>query len=224
VFSLLVGIDPVRPRLAFPEWISSPAENCVIIDLPLDRFQSKLFEQLFEEVVARCLEAGLVEGDNLLVDGSFIEANANKESRILREQLAELGACDRGCRFGVLGCGGLCWLGRSRLGPSMLRLISLLLCSADLHAAFQKGSILYADPLGDRIARQRAFAADVQTVRALDVALHLAQDHDFAGTDIGGNAAVASNGHAAFGKIDGALDAAIDVQRFGAAHFTLDDH
>ncbi len=68
----------MRPRLAFPEWISSPAENCVIIDLPLDRFQSKLFEQLFEEVVARCLEAGLVEGDNLLVDGSFIEANANK--------------------------------------------------------------------------------------------------------------------------------------------------
>jgi transposase len=54
------------------------------------RFQeSKLFEQLFEEVVARCLEAGLVQGDNLSVDGSFVEANANKGSRIPREQLAE---------------------------------------------------------------------------------------------------------------------------------------
>ena len=54
------------------------------------RFQeSKLFEQLFEEIVARCLEAGLVQGDNLSVDGSFVEANANKESRIPREQLAE---------------------------------------------------------------------------------------------------------------------------------------
>src|SRR6266404_205667 len=54
------------------------------------RFQeSKLFEQLFEEIVARCLDAGLVRGDNLSVDGSFIEANANKESRIPREQLAE---------------------------------------------------------------------------------------------------------------------------------------
>src|SRR5467141_1813570 len=54
------------------------------------RFQeSKLFEQLFEEIVARCLEAGLVQGDNLSVDGSFIEANANKERRIPREQLAE---------------------------------------------------------------------------------------------------------------------------------------
>jgi transposase len=54
------------------------------------RFQeSKVFEQLFEEIVARCLEAGLVQGDNLSVDGSFVEANANKESRIPREQLAE---------------------------------------------------------------------------------------------------------------------------------------
>src|SRR5438132_4937840 len=55
------------------------------------RFQeSKIFEQLFEQIVARCLEAGLVRGDNLSVDGSFIEANANKGSRIPREQLAEV--------------------------------------------------------------------------------------------------------------------------------------
>ncbi len=54
------------------------------------RFQeSKLFEQLFEEIVAHCLEAGLVQGDNLSVDGSFVEANASKGSRIPREQLAE---------------------------------------------------------------------------------------------------------------------------------------
>jgi transposase len=54
------------------------------------RFQeSKLFEQLFEEIVARCLQAGLVRGDGLSVDGSFVEANAAKESRVPREQLAE---------------------------------------------------------------------------------------------------------------------------------------
>jgi uncharacterized protein YdeI (YjbR/CyaY-like superfamily) len=39
--------------------------------------------------VARCLEAGLVQGDTLSVDGSFVEANASKESRIPHEQLAE---------------------------------------------------------------------------------------------------------------------------------------
>jgi transposase len=54
------------------------------------RFQeSKLFEQLFQEIVARCLEVGLVQGDNLSVDGSFVEANASKESRIPRQQFVE---------------------------------------------------------------------------------------------------------------------------------------
>jgi transposase len=54
------------------------------------RFQeSKLVEQLFEQIVKQCVEVGLVRGDNLSVDGSFVEANAAKESRIPREQLVE---------------------------------------------------------------------------------------------------------------------------------------
>ena len=52
--------------------------------------ESSLFQQLFEEVVARCMEAGLVQGDHLSVDGSFIEANAAKQSRVPREQLTEI--------------------------------------------------------------------------------------------------------------------------------------
>src|SRR5512132_2682483 len=54
------------------------------------RFQeSKLFEQLFEQIVRQCMGGGLVEGENLSVDGSFVEANAAKQSRIPRPQLAE---------------------------------------------------------------------------------------------------------------------------------------
>ncbi len=54
------------------------------------RFQeSKLFEQLFEQIVRQCVEVGLVQGQHLSVDGSFVEANAAKASRIPREQLAE---------------------------------------------------------------------------------------------------------------------------------------
>jgi transposase len=54
------------------------------------RFQeSKLFEQLFERIVGQCMEVGLVRGEQLSVDGSFVEANAAKESRIPREQLVE---------------------------------------------------------------------------------------------------------------------------------------
>src|SRR5947209_2201957 len=55
------------------------------------RFQeSKLFEELFEEIVARCVEAGLVKGEHMSVDGSFIQANADHHSRVPREQLAEV--------------------------------------------------------------------------------------------------------------------------------------
>ena len=54
------------------------------------RFQeSKLFEELFERIVQQCVEVGLVQGRELSVDGSFVEANAAKESRIPREQLVE---------------------------------------------------------------------------------------------------------------------------------------
>src|SRR5882724_3685454 len=54
------------------------------------RFQeSKLFEELFEQIVRQCVEVGLVQGENLSVEGSFVEANAAKESRIPRQQLAE---------------------------------------------------------------------------------------------------------------------------------------
>jgi transposase len=54
------------------------------------RFQeSKLFEELFEQIVKQCVEVGLVQGKHLSVDGSFVEANAAKESRIPREQLVD---------------------------------------------------------------------------------------------------------------------------------------
>jgi transposase len=63
------------------------------------RFQeSKLFQQMFERIVAQCLEVGLVRGDQLSVDGTFVEANASKESRIPREQLAEAAQVNRTVR------------------------------------------------------------------------------------------------------------------------------
>jgi transposase len=55
------------------------------------RFQeSNLFQELFEEIVTRCVEAGLVKGEHMSVDGSFIQANADHHRRVPREQLAEV--------------------------------------------------------------------------------------------------------------------------------------
>ena len=55
--------------------------------------ESGVFREIFEEIVRRCLQAGLVEGKNLAVDGTMIEANASPQSRIprtAREYLTEL--------------------------------------------------------------------------------------------------------------------------------------
>src|SRR6266576_762162 len=47
------------------------------------RFQeSNLFQELFERIVEQCIAAGLVEGEQMSVDGSFIMANASHHSRI----------------------------------------------------------------------------------------------------------------------------------------------
>ena len=52
--------------------------------------ESGLFRDLFEEIVGRCLAAGLVEGESFSVDGSLIEADAGRASRVRRDELAEV--------------------------------------------------------------------------------------------------------------------------------------
>jgi len=51
--------------------------------------QSGVFREVFEEIVRRCLQAGLVEGKNLAVDGTMVAANASRQSRVPRERLQE---------------------------------------------------------------------------------------------------------------------------------------
>lgn len=57
--------------------------------------QSGVFCEVFEEIVRRCLEAGLVEGRNLAVDGTLVGANASQQSRVPREKLAEIAQTSR---------------------------------------------------------------------------------------------------------------------------------
>src|SRR5712692_946244 len=49
--------------------------------------QSGVFREVFEEIVRRCMAVGLVEGKNLAVDGTMVEANASRQSRVPREKL-----------------------------------------------------------------------------------------------------------------------------------------
>lgn len=60
--------------------------------------QSGVFREVFEEIVRRCLEAGLVEGKNLVVDGTMVGANASRQSRVPRAQLGEAAQLSRTVR------------------------------------------------------------------------------------------------------------------------------
>jgi hypothetical protein len=54
------------------------------------RFQeSQLFQELFERIVDQCMAIGMVSGEHMSVDDTFVQANANDDSRIPREPLAE---------------------------------------------------------------------------------------------------------------------------------------
>src|SRR3984893_409329 len=57
--------------------------------------QSGVFRKVFEEIVQRCLAAGLVEGQNLAVDGTLVGANDSQQSRVPRERLAEIARVSR---------------------------------------------------------------------------------------------------------------------------------
>ena len=98
----------------------------------------------------------------------------------------------------------------------------LLLAALDLDAALQHGAVLHADAHGGNVSCDRAFAADIHAVAAIDVSVHLAHHHNLAGSDVGLRAAVAADGDAVVGQADLAFDAAVDVERFRSAQFALD--
>ncbi len=73
--------------------------------------ESNLFQELFEEIVARCVEAGLVKGEHMSVDGSFIQGNADHHSRVPRELILAGNIEDQASRSGEAGrCDSTQWI------------------------------------------------------------------------------------------------------------------
>jgi hypothetical protein len=99
----------------------------------------------------------------------------------------------------------------------------LLPTATNFDAAFQDGTIFHADANRGHVSGDRAFAADIDAVAALNVSVNLAHDHNLGGNNVGLHNAVAANGDAVVGQADFALDAAIHVKRFRAADFAFDD-
>jgi hypothetical protein len=60
--------------------------------------EAGIFLEVFEEIVRRCLEAGLVKGQRLTVDGTVVTANASPRRGTKPEQLEEVAKISRTVR------------------------------------------------------------------------------------------------------------------------------
>jgi len=83
--------------------LNDSVPNHSVLSKARARWGTKVFEQLFLRTVAQCIEAGLVDGQKIHVDGSLIAANASTDSvvkgspelvaalrKVYREQAAKL--------------------------------------------------------------------------------------------------------------------------------------
>src|SRR3989449_4189950 len=84
-------------------------------------------------------------------------------------------------------------------------------------------AVFHADARRDDVTRYGAFAANVKPVIADHITVYLAHDDNLAGIDVGRDGAVAADGNTVFRNVDSAFDAAVDIKRFRAADFPLDD-
>ena len=57
-----------------------------------------VFRAVFEQVVRRCVEAGLVPGENAAVDGSQVDADASRHKRLPGGRVPEAWTTDRGAQ------------------------------------------------------------------------------------------------------------------------------
>ena len=112
------------------------------------------------------------------------------------------------CFFWLGSCGCGCCCRGAALG--------VVAGFADVDAALEEGAVLDGDAGGDDVAGERTFAADVDAVRCLAVATDFAENDDLAGCDIRCYLAVAANGDAVAGEVDGSFNLSVNVEGFGA--------
>jgi transposase len=89
-------LDDVRMHLAY-RWFTGLGFDRELPDHSTfsknrhGRFRAAgVFRDVFEEIVRRCIAAGLVDGRHLTVDGTLVQANAGPLRRVAAEELAEV--------------------------------------------------------------------------------------------------------------------------------------
>jgi hypothetical protein len=99
-----------------------------------------------------------------------------------------------------------------RTGRFCRELIAMRIFFArNFHFAVDLSALFNSDPDGYDISADFAGAANFDAFAAPDCALHFSAHDDFAGIHIGGDLAMRPYRHAAVGKVDRALDFAVNV-------------
>src|ERR1017187_8906926 len=94
-------------------------------------------------------------------------------------------------------------------GGSILRVTGF----ADVDTALEVRAVLDGNARCGLVSGQRAFAADIDAIAGLNIAAHFAQNNHLAGSDIGCDLAITTDGDAVAWKVDCAFDFAVDVER-----------
>ena len=94
---------------------------------------------------------------------------------------------------------------------------------ADVDSALEEGAVFDADASRSHVTGQSAFRTNINTIGRGDVPTNLAEDDDLAGSDVGRDLAIATDGDAIAGQVDAAFDLSIDKQRLRAVNLAFDE-
>ncbi len=93
---------------------------------------------------------------------------------------------------------------------------------ANVDPTFEEGAIFNADTLGDYISGERAFVANVNAITGIQISTNLAENHDLAGINVGGDLPIAANRNAITREVDGPFDFSVNIQGFGTRDLAFD--
>ena len=69
--------------------LDEPTPNHSVLSKARSRYGKEVFEQFFKRVLEQCVKAGLVKGDKVYMDSTYIQANASRKSIIPRTDAIE---------------------------------------------------------------------------------------------------------------------------------------
>jgi len=104
-----------------------------------------------------------------------------------------------------------------------LRFSDLSFRGCALRRALEDCAFFDADAVRDHVAREQAFAPDIQPVSHSTLPFTLPMMTTSLAVNVCRDVSVAADGDAIFGEANSAFDASVNEKRFRTRHFTLDD-